>query len=254
MYPSDLKDDQWNAIEHYFERSDPRGAVSKHSKRVIVNAIIYVIRTGVQWRMLPKDMPPWQTVYNHFYRLQERGVWDQVLVDMNKVCRIQVDRNPNPSYALIDAQSVKIQYRGNKRGFDGGKKIKGRKRHVCTGSMGHLLYVKVHSASIHDTIAGCDVAYQAFRNYSSIRAFCADQGYRGTTKIFVEESLKMRIDITKKLSDQGFNVIPVRWVVERFFAWLGNFRRLAKDYELLTSCSEQVITIAAIIMLLNRHF
>lgn len=120
--------------------------------------------------------------------------------------------------------------------------------------MGNLLYVKVHSAGISDTIAGCDVAYQAFRNYSSIRAFCGDQGYRGTTKNFVEEELKMRMDITKKLSSGGFQVIPIRWVVERFFAWLGNFRRLAKDYELLPASSEQVITIAAIVMLLNRMF
>jgi len=120
--------------------------------------------------------------------------------------------------------------------------------------MGNLLYVKVHSAGIHDTIAGCDVAYQAFRKHSSIRAFCADQGYRGTTKDFVEEQLKMRLDITKKLSESGFQVIPIRWVVERFFAWLGNFRRLAKDYELLTSCSEQVIIVATIIRLLNKCF
>lgn len=120
--------------------------------------------------------------------------------------------------------------------------------------MGNILHIKVHSAGIHDTIGGCDVAYQAFRKHSSIRAFCADQGYRGTTKTFIEEQLKMRIDITKKLSESGFQVIPVRWVVERFFAWLGNFRRLAKDYESLVTCSEQVITIAAIILLLNRLF
>ena len=134
------------------------------------------------------------------------------------------------------------------------KKIKGRKRHVCTDTMGNLLYVKVHSAGISDTIAGCDIAYQTFRNYSSLRAFCGDQGYRGTTKNFVEKYLKMRMDITKKLSLGGFHVIPTRWVVERFFAWLGNFRRLAKDYELLPSSSEQVIIIASIVMLLNRIF
>ena len=114
-------------IERHFKRSDPRGAVSKHSKRIIVNAIIYVIRAGVQWRMLPKDMPPWQTVYNHFYRLRQRGVWDQVLVELNKIARIQSGRNPNPSYALIDAQSVKTQYRGEERVFDCGKKNKRKK-------------------------------------------------------------------------------------------------------------------------------
>jgi len=136
MYPSDLTDGQWGAIERHFQRSDPRGSVSKHSKRVIVNAIIYVIRSGVQWRMLPKDMPPWQTVYNHFYRLQQRGVWDQVLVELNKIARIQAGRNPNPSYALIDAQSVKTQYRGEERGFDGGKKNKRKKASRMHGHNG----------------------------------------------------------------------------------------------------------------------
>jgi len=134
----------------------------------------------------------------------------------------------------------------------GGKKTKGRKRHICTDTMGNLLYVKVHSAGISDTIAGRDIAYQTFKNHSSIRGFEADQGYRGTTANFIENDLKLRINITKKLGQKGFHVIPIRWVVERFFAWLGNFRRLAKDYELLTSSSEQAIIIAAVIMLLNR--
>lgn len=128
MYPSDLSDEQWICIEHYFKRPDPRGAVSRHSKRSIVNAIFYVIRTGMQWRMLPKDMPPWQTVYNHFYRLRQIGVWDQVLIDLNKRYRLQAGRHFLPSYGLIDAQSVKTQYRGEERGFDGGKKNKRKKK------------------------------------------------------------------------------------------------------------------------------
>jgi putative transposase len=135
-----------------------------------------------------------------------------------------------------------------------GKKIKGRKRHVSVDTMGNLIYVKVHSASIHDSIAGRDIAYQSFRKYSSIRAFCADQGYRGSTTDFIESELKMRIDITKKLNVSGFQVISTRWVVERFFAWLGNFRRLSKDYELVPASSEQLITIAAIIILLKKLF
>ena len=132
MYLSDLTDNQWNLIKHYLERPDPRGAVSKYSKRAIVNAIFYVIRAGVQWRMLPKDMPPWESVYDHFRRLRERGVLDQILIDLNKRHRIEVGRNPNPSYGLIDAQSIKTQYRGSERGYDGGKKNKRtEKARVC---------------------------------------------------------------------------------------------------------------------------
>ena len=128
MYPSDLNDKQWKLIEQYFKRSDPRGAVSKHSKRTIINAILYVIRSGVQWRLLPQDMPPWQTVYNHFYRLKYRGIWDQILTDLTKKYRFDAGRNPNPSYAIIDSQSVKTQYRGEARGYDGGKKNQGKKK------------------------------------------------------------------------------------------------------------------------------
>ena len=128
MYLSDLTDEQWKLIEHYFKRPDPRGAVSKYSKRSIVNAIFYVIRTGVQWRMIPKDMPKWQAVYNHFSRLQERGIWDQVLTALTEKYRFDIGRNPHPSYALIDTQSVKTQYRGEARGYDGGKKNKRKKK------------------------------------------------------------------------------------------------------------------------------
>lgn len=128
MYPSDLSEEQWKLIEHYFQRPDPRGAVSRHTKKSIVNAIFYVIRGGIQWRMLPKDMPPWKTVYDHFYRLKKRGVWDQVLADLNKKYRVQIGRHPVPSYGLIDAQSVKTQYRGKSRGYDGGKKNKRKEK------------------------------------------------------------------------------------------------------------------------------
>ena len=132
MYPSDLSDKQWNLIKYYFKRSDPRGAVSKHSKRSIVNAILYVIRGGVQWRMLPKCFPPWPTVHDHFRRLRNRGIWDQILIELNRKYRKNIGRNPNPSYVIIDAQSIKTQYSGEKRGFDGGKKNKRSKKAHCS--------------------------------------------------------------------------------------------------------------------------
>jgi len=124
MYQTDLTDKQWNCIKPYFKRSDARGARSKHSKREIANAIFYIVRTGVQWRYLPKDMPPWQTVYDHFRRLNKRGIWKLILAELTKKFRVISGRNPNPSYAIIDAQSVKTQYHGKERGYDGGKKNK----------------------------------------------------------------------------------------------------------------------------------
>lgn len=159
-----------------------------------------------------------------------------------------------PVMGLLIRKVSNLNIEAVARDLMGGKKIKGRKRHVCTDAQGNLLFIKVHAASIHDSIAGCDVAYQSFRRYSSIRAFCADLAYRGTTKLFVEDDLKLRMDITSKSEKKGFEVIKKRWVVERFFAWVGNFRRFSKDYEILACVSEEMIMIAAIILLLNRLF
>ena len=124
-YPSDVTDKEWEEVEHYFGRSDPRGARSKHSKRAILNGILYVVRGGIQWRMMPKDLPPWQTVYNHFWRLNERGVWEEISEILNCKVREKVGKSPKPSYGIIDSQSVKTQYSGSDRGYDGGKKNKG---------------------------------------------------------------------------------------------------------------------------------
>ncbi len=134
------------------------------------------------------------------------------------------------------------------------KKIKDRKRHVCTDMMGNLLFVKVHAANKSDTIEGCDIAYQTRQKYDSIKAFCADQGYRGTTENFIKNELKMNVDITKKLNSHEFQVNPRRLVVERFFAWLGNYRRFAKDYEINPLQAEQLITVSACLMLIKRLF
>jgi putative transposase len=120
--------------------------------------------------------------------------------------------------------------------------------------MGNLLYIKVHSAGVHDTIEGCNVVYQTFKEYSSIMGFGADQGYRGTTKNFTEDDLRIRMDISEKSQQKGFHVIKKRWVIERFFAWLGGFRRLSRDYEIKAFYSKQMITVAAVVLNLRRYF
>lgn len=127
MYPSDLTDEQWNSIEHFLKRPDPRGSRGKHDKRHIMNAILYLNKGGIQWRMLPKDFPPFGTVYDHFRRLSERGIWEQIIDTLNRMVRVKAGKNSEPSYALVDSQTVKTVYKGNQRGFDGGKKNKGSK-------------------------------------------------------------------------------------------------------------------------------
>jgi putative transposase len=160
-------------------------------------------------------------------------------------------RNPTPSYGIVDSQSVKTVYASEQRGFDGGKKVKGRKRHIVVDTLGNLIAVLVHAANIHDTVAGCDVLKTAAHKHSTLEAFSGDAGYRGTAMDFVEQALNLKLHISKKIKD-AFAVLPMRWVVERTFAWLGNFRRLSKDYEKLTSTAENMVRIAMLRIMLNR--
>ena len=150
-----------------------------------------------------------------------------------------------PSYGLIDSQSVKTCSASEERGFDGGKKIKGRKRHIVVDTMGNLIQVIVHAANVHDTKGGCDVLKAAAEKYPTLEAFSGDAGYRGTAVEFVEDTLKLKLHISERVKDT-FAVLPIRWIVERTFAWLGNFRRLSKDYEILKRSAENMVRIAMI--------
>ena len=152
-------------------------------------------------------------------------------------------RTQQPSYGIIDAQSAKTQYDSEERGIDGGKKVKGRKRHIVVDVLGNLLHVQVHAANVHDTVGGCEVMRRAKDKYPGLKAFSGDAGYRGTAVRFVNEKLGLALHISEKIKD-GFTVLPKRWVVERTFAWFGVFRRLAKDFEILTATAENMIRIA----------
>ncbi|EAR22206.1 IS5 family transposase [Nitrococcus mobilis] len=157
MYDSDLSDEQWQLIAHHFEPKDNRGAVPIHSKRTIVNAILYINKTGAQWRMLPKEFPPWQTVYDHYSNWNRRRVWAAALDALNALHRKKNGKTPTPSYAIIDSQSVKTVSASKARGIDGSKKIKGRKRHLVVDTLGHLIQVIIHAANVDDTAGGCAV-------------------------------------------------------------------------------------------------
>lgn len=245
MYPSDLNDEEWALVGHFFDRSDPRGSRGKFEKRTIVNAILYVAKGGITWRMMPNDFPPWNTVYDHFRRWNRRGVWEQALDFLNREVRSKQGKKETPTYAIVDSQSVKTQYASQDRGIDGWKKVKGHKRHIATDTLGNMLEVQVHAANVYDTNKGWQVCEKVAKKYPTVEAFSADQSYRGTTLGFVENTLGLRLDISSK-PKEGFQVVAKRWIVERTFAWLGAFRRLAKDFEMLTSTSENMIRIAMI--------
>jgi len=160
-------------------------------------------------------------------------------------------RAPCPRYGIIDSQSVKTQYDSEERGIDGGKKVKGRKRHIVVDVLGNLLHVQVHAANLHDTVGACEVLRRAAEKHPGLQAFSGDAGYRGTAVRFVDETLGLTLPISEKIKD-GFAVLPKRWVVERTFAWLGSFRRLAKDVEILTATAENMIRIAMLKLTLAK--
>ena len=169
----------------------------------------------------------------------------------SKKNRIKEGRKATPTYGIIDSQSVKTIYASDERGIDGGKKVKGRKRHIVVDTMGNLLSVVVHAANTHDTIAGIEPARKARLFYPTIKAFCGDEGYRGTFVDDVREYLGLRVDISERISPK-FVIIPKRWIVERTFAWAGHSRRLSKDYEISTASAEAMFKVSHIHTLLRR--
>lgn len=243
MYQSDLSEAEWVRIKHHFEPKDRRGSGRKHARKAIVDAILYVTRGGIQWRQLPHDFPPWQTVYDHFSNWNKRGVWEAALEEVNQLHRTDKGKAATPGYGIIDSQSVKTQYASEERGIDGGKPVKGRKRHIVVDTPGNLLHVGVHAANQTDTKAAAPVLERTAEKYPRLEAFSGDAGYRGSAVSFVDETLQLTLHIATKLGE-GFTVLPKRWIVERTFAWLGGFRRLAKDFEILTATAENFIRIA----------
>lgn len=251
MYPSDLSDAEWEILSPYLLPKERRGSSCIHEKRTIVNAILYVLKGGIEWRLLPSDFPPWQTVYYHFRQWKQVGVWQEALTAINQKHRKQKGRTDTPTYGIIDSQSVKTVYDSEERGIDGNKQVKGRKRHIVVDTLGNLLHVIVHAANTSDTKAGCSVLEATAEKYPTLEAFSGDAGYRGTAVDFVNENLNLTLHISEKLS-AGFSVLPKRWIVERTFAWLGTFRRLFKDVEILTETAETMIHIAMLKLTLAK--
>lgn len=246
MYDSDLSDEEWAIIEHHFKPKDQRGNAHKHPKKLIVDAILYVVKGGITWRLLPNDFPPWKTVYDRFRRWNKKETWTAALHELTQLHRQKEGRKPTPSYGIIDSQSVKTQYDSEERGIDGHKKVKGHKRHIIVDILGNLLHVQVHAANISDTVAAGPILQDTVTTYPTIKVFSGDLGYRGTAETFVSEQLKLTLQISQKPATEPgqFKVIPKRWIVERTFAWLGHFRRLAKDFEILVTTAENMIRIA----------
>lgn len=267
-YPTDLSDQEWAILEPLLPPPKPGGRPCCVDLRLILNGIFYVLRSGCQWRLLPRTYGPWSTVYAYYRAWRIAGVWERLHSRPREAVRRQVGREPTPSAAILDSQSVKTTERGGPHGYDGTKKLSGRKRHILVDTLGWVIGALVHPADFQDRAAAPWLLRQVQPSLPRLELIWADSAYQGSLQTWVWETLGWRVQVVGRPgggrgrwlpADQeppprlsGFQPAPHRWIVERPFAWIGRNRRMSRDSEYLEASSEAWIYLSMIRLMLKR--
>ena len=256
VYDTDLTDGEWEELHPLLPPPAPRGRPRERNLREILNGIFYLLRSGCAWRLLPKEFGPWSTVHDYYRRWRRQGFWEHLNHTLRRKVRQQAGKRAEPSAAILDSQTIKTGDQACESGYDAGKKIEGRKRHVIVDTLGLLLWVLVGPAHVQDRDGARPLLQAALRLCRGLRKIWADGGYAGTLVQWLAQQAGTEpcvLEIVRRLGDKtGFYILPKRWIVERTLSWLVKSRRLARDYETLTASSEAIIYLVMIRLMLKR--
>jgi putative transposase len=252
-YPTDLSDEQWKLLASMLPLPEQLGRKRSVDLRAVFNALCYLTRSGCQWRLLPKEYPKWQTVYYYFRLWRDAECFIVINDTLRQRLRRALGKQAHPSAAIIDSQSVKTDEQASSKGYDAGKKVKGRKRHILVDTLGLLLKAKVLTADVQDRDGAKMLFSEIKETMPRLRLIWADGGYRGKLIIWVAVQCLWILEIVKRCNQaKKFIPLPKRWIVERTFSWLNRNRRLSKDYERKIESSEAWLYLSMSILMLKR--